>query len=119
MKTVPSNSEVIANAVREYVAAARSISVEKITLSKSLFHDLGVDGDDASDLINGFAAQFNVSLEGFDFQKYFGAEAASGPIAFFVELFTKEKSSKLCPLRISDLVNAASNGRFSDDVGNG
>ena len=35
MKTVPSSSEVIANAVREYVAGARSISVEKITLGKS------------------------------------------------------------------------------------
>lgn len=55
-----------------------------------------------------------MSLEGFDFHKYFGAEAASGPIEFFVELFTKNKSAKLLPLRISDLVDAASNGRFSD-----
>lgn len=105
--------------VKLFIAATLGTKLESLSDHASLFHDLGVDGDDASDLINGFAAQFNVSLEGFDFQKYFGAETASGPIAFFVELFTKEKSAKLCPLRISDLVNAASNGKFSDDVGNG
>lgn len=114
MKTVPQGSAGIEKSVRDFVAAARSTSVEKVTLDKSLFHDLGVDGEDAVDLMNGFAVEFNVSLEGFDFQKYFGAEAASGPMAFFLELFTKEKSGKLHRLEISDLVWAASNGRLSD-----
>ena len=114
MKTVPQSSAAIANSVREFIAPARSMSVEKVTLDKSLFHDLGIDGDDAFDLINGFAVEFNISLEGFDFQKYFGTEAASGPIAFFVELVTKKESQKLHRLEISDLVRAASNGRFSD-----
>jgi acyl carrier protein len=108
--------ECITNAVTEFVASARSTSVEKVTLNKSLFHDLGIDGDDAVDLINGFAAQFDVSLEGFDFQEYFGPEATSGPIEFFVELLTKEKYRKLRRLEIADLVKAASVGRFSEQA---
>jgi acyl carrier protein len=118
MKTVPPNSTAIVNSVREFIASTLSTSVEKVTLEKSLFHDLGVDGDDALDLINGFSVKFNVSLKGFDFQKYFGNEAASGPVAFFVELFKKESSGKLLRLEVADLVRAASNGSFFDDASN-
>lgn len=114
MKTARPSSPVIADAVRAFVATARSTSVEEVSLNKSLFHDLGIDGDDAVELINGFAIRFDVSLDGFDFQKHFGAEAAGGPIAFLVELFKKEKSRKLRRLEIIDLVRAASEGRFSD-----
>lgn len=117
METVPPNSSNIADAVREFVASARSTSVEKVTLNQSLFHDLGVDGDDAFDLLTGFSVRFNVSLESFDFRKYFGVEAPSGPVAFFVELFTQEKSEKLRRLEIVDLVKAASAGRFPSDAG--
>jgi acyl carrier protein len=116
MEIVLPSSPPIENAVREFVATARYTSVDKVTLDKSLFHDLGVDGDDAVELINGFAAQFNVSLDGFDYQKYFGAEVASGPVVFLVELFKKEKSGKLRRLEIADLVRAATNGRFSDSA---
>lgn len=116
MKTVPPNSTAVVNSVREFIASALSISVEKITLEKSLFHDFGVDGDDAFDLINGFSEKFNVSLKGFEFQKYFGNEAASDPVTFFFELFKKEKSGKLLRLEVADLVRAVSNGSFFDDV---
>ena len=115
METVPSNSPCIANAVRKFVASERSIPADNVTLEKSLFHDLGIDGDDAVELINRFAIRFNVNLEGFCFRKYFGPEGAPGPITFLSEVFWKKQSGKLLRLEISDLVRAASDGKFSDD----
>lgn len=65
---------------------------------------MGIDGDDAVELINGFAIRFDVSLDGFDFKKNFATEAVGGAIAFFIELFKKEKSRNLRRLEIVDLV---------------
>mgnify|MGYP001029933918 CR=1 FL=1 len=112
METAPPSSITIERAVREFVATARSMPLDNISLNQSLFHDLGIDGDDAFDLIKKFSVRFNVSLDDFNFQKYFGCEAASGPIALLVELFTKENSRKLRRLEVADLVRAASDGRF-------
>jgi hypothetical protein len=44
-----------------------------------LYHDLGVAGDDAVDLINEVHRAFGTTFEGFDFERYFPNEAEAMP----------------------------------------
>lgn len=87
-----------------------------------LGQDLGVDGDDAEELMQAFAAQFNVDLDGFNFGRHFGSEAPTNPLVLLGLLLrgifsklpfpqTKQPTS-LMPITINDLVRAAEAGRW-------
>lgn len=79
------------------------------TPNLSLSNDLGIYGDDASDLIEAFSAQFNVDVSGFMFDDYFETE---GNIItrFLINLFSKRKPKT--DLRINDLKAAIQSGRL-------
>jgi hypothetical protein len=67
---------------------------------------LGIDGDDAIDLISKFGQEFNVDMETFDFNRYFGSEGCNP----FLILFPSWWQSKFKPITIVDLVRAATLG---------
>ena len=50
------------------------IPSEKININSSIQDDLGVDGDDAGDLMREYSQKFRVDLSAFEFKKYFGDE---------------------------------------------
>lgn len=97
--------------VLAFISYQRSTPKEKINLEDSLFHDLGVDGDDALELINRYASKFGVSLTDFDINKYFGPESSS-PIQMAVELFTKNSFKNTPRLTVNDLIQGAITGKL-------
>jgi len=62
------------DSVREFVAEELRIRVADVQLCMTLFGDLGVFGDDAIDLMESFAAKFQVDLEGLALKRHFLGE---------------------------------------------
>jgi acyl carrier protein len=87
------------------------INPDRISLESCLNHDLGIDGDDAAELLSEYAAAFGVDMSGFHFSKYFQGEPhlfnwwVPGPIA------------KLSPVTVRDLVEAARQKKWRGDGG--
>ncbi len=71
--------------------------------------DLGVSGDDASDLIKAFSEKYNVDVSDFNFEKYFYDE----PGAFNMQ------NRSITPLNIEHLEKAIIAGHLNEDVING
>ena len=57
-----------------FVAKKTGISASKITPEKTLY-DLGIDGDDAVELITELFDRYKVPVEGVDLSRYIGPEA--------------------------------------------
>lgn len=74
---------------------------KQIDSSSLLEDDLGVTGDEAVELIQKIAKEFNIDISEFDYKKYFHPE----PI-FFI------KYGKISPLKIQDIENAISTGKL-------
>lgn len=93
---------------------SKSLSVKEgdINLGSRLFHDLGVDGDDAKELMDNYADEFNVSLDGFDFNQYFGPENPISVIDLFLSFFKRNNQENIKELKVEDLIDAAESGSF-------
>jgi acyl carrier protein len=70
----------IADEVMQFVANARGMSLGRIHPDSRLLEDLGLDGDDALELMLDFFERFHVSKDGFVFNQYFGPEAGWSPL---------------------------------------
>jgi acyl carrier protein len=57
--------------VAAFLANSCSVPRHKPQATSCLQTDIGVDGDEAAELMLAFAERFQVSLEPFEFQKYF------------------------------------------------
>ena len=102
--------------VKKFISISLSVPLNRISEETSLFHDLGIDGDDAVDFLNEFSDYFNVNLSKFNFNDYFGAEASPTPWGFVSELITKSNFSKIKRLEIKDLIRAVKNGEFDPTI---
>lgn len=80
-----------------------------LTPNLSLSNDLGIYGDDASELIISFSEKFNVDISHFKFDEYFEGE---GDVIskFVVKLFNGKKTKK--DLGIDDLKAAILSGKL-------
>jgi acyl carrier protein len=74
------------------------IESENVSLTDGLESDLGISGDDASDLILAFSNRFGVDISGFQFYEYFHAEPS---------FFSLRKTKKTKELTIESLLKAA------------
>jgi acyl carrier protein len=72
--------------VRQFVAREASVRVETLTPETRINYDLGVDGDDAVELLEAFMEEFRVDLSAFEFNRYFGPEGGPPP-AFIGVIF--------------------------------
>jgi len=63
--------------VRRLVAGKMALPIAKVQPASCLFRDLGVDGDDAYEILETYAEQLHVSMEGFNFLDYFGCEGVN------------------------------------------
>jgi acyl carrier protein len=98
------------------VAKKTGISVTKITPEKT-FYQLGIDGDDAVELIDELCERYKVPVEGVDLRRYLGPEAGFGVIShIFSALIRKShvEPEERKELRISDLVKTAEDHRWFD-----
>ena len=97
-----------------------NIKAHRITNSTLLFDDLGIDGDDAVDLMEEFSKRFNVDLKTFAIGEYFGGEGLPPTFLFhwliiiLKRLFGKNahEAAGLKPLSVARLVEAAEKKRW-------
>jgi acyl carrier protein len=106
------NKDIVYYQVVDFLSKYLNKPKKNIHLENSLFHDFGVDGDDAVELIQEYASQFNVSLEGFNISEFFGPEISS-PIQMIIEIFTKNSFRNTPKLTVEDLINGAIQGRLN------
>jgi len=102
----------LVEAVMALVGDELGIKPDRLSLETRLLHDLGCDGDAATDLIQHFAQRFGVEVSTFQFQRHFGPEAAFNPLVFLYRQIFRPARLRLVPLAISDLVNAARTKRL-------
>jgi hypothetical protein len=82
-----------------------------IELEADIRRALGVDGDDAEELLQAFSALFSLDMSAFRFDDHFGPEAGFEPISWLLSIpFGSRK--RLMPLSVRALVDAAEQGRF-------
>lgn len=75
-----------------------------------MFRDLGVDGDDAEELLLRLKQEFGVDLEGVQFERHFGPEGFN-PLALLMPSWWRWQRERI-PIRIQDLVDAARTGKW-------
>lgn len=113
--------------VQEFASRETNASIEQLCENTSFYHDLGVDGDEAEELLINFEKQFHVDMSQFSFIEHFNWELSIlGPLEprFWLYLFDSnfrrelrqpynEKWQKVkIPLTVGDLVEAVSTGRW-------
>lgn len=94
-------------AIIQLVAHHTGVASNKISVRTRLGEDLGIDGDDATELLSDIASRFGVDFSRLRFDRHFGPEGSSFPPAI-----TKTRSY---PLLVQDLVDAAKSGTFTYD----
>lgn len=99
------------------VAEFTSVKLQALSLETTLFHGLGIDGDDGVDFFEQFASVFGVDLTDFKIEEYFGPEA-SEPITS-IGIWIKgwwigdhHRAARVIPITLGDLVKAAQAGRW-------
>lgn len=103
--------------VAAFVAEFIGVDRHQLRLRTTIFGDLGVDGEDAAELMERFARRFHVDLTGYDHWRYFGPEGFNPVATLWVALrqlvgLSSEEAAGKDPLTIQDLVAAARTGRW-------
>jgi acyl carrier protein len=107
--------------VRALVADMTGTRIERISLNTRISHDIGCDGDDAVELFEAFAKEFDVDLSGIKWERHFGPEGGNPFGCFFIVLVVlfgwSARGNKIVskwipgdagePVTIGDLVAAA------------
>lgn len=101
--------EVIALVAKKTGRPESSITPEKT------FYQLGIDGDDAVELIDTLCKRYNVPAEKIDLNKYIGPEGGGlfNHILFALSRKNKPPEERK-ELRISDLIKTAEDHRWFD-----
>ena len=89
--------------VLELIARHTGLELERIGPADRLLHDLGIDGDDAEDLLVDFSKKFEVDMDGFNFEDFFRGEGSYLKVVF---------GSDVLPLTVDDLWQSALAKKF-------
>jgi acyl carrier protein len=98
------------------VSKKTGIPSRKITPEKT-FYQLGIDGDDAVELIDELCERYKVPVEGINLRRYIGPEASFGVISHIFDSVTRKshvEPEERKELKISDLIKTAENHRWFD-----
>ena len=104
--------------LREITALVARVSGarrEEIVPGTRLAEDLGIDGDDADELVGAYARRFAVDLAGFEFSRYFGEEPNLMELAHWVRDLWRGDARPRRPLTVAMLVAAAERGRWVEE----
>jgi hypothetical protein len=106
IRAVSEPTDEVTHRVKHVVAEMTCMDPSDIFLGMTLEDDLGITGDDASDLFEEFVKAFpDVDLSGLDLDRYFGPEGC----------FPWPVRHSRISLRVSDLVQAAKDNRWPRD----
>jgi len=85
----------------EFVSSELRIGSDRLQPTTRLLHDLGVDGDDGSELIEAFGRRFAVDLSAFEPARHFGAEGLN--VFAWLWGMIRGTPSELIPITLADL----------------
>ena len=97
------------------VSRTSGVPADRIRPETRLAEDLGVDGDDADELLDAYARRFGVDLAAFEFSRYFGEEPNLMAFAHWVRDLWRGDARPTRPLTIAMLAAAAERGRWVED----
>jgi hypothetical protein len=111
------------SSVMDFVAEFTGVRPPRLSPASTLFGDLGIDGADGWKLIEAFGERFHVDLSSFHADRHFGPEGFHilAPVlwlwwlvsSFFRPKQTPEERAGLRAIRISDLIAAARERRWT------
>lgn len=104
------NEEQLTKEIIAFVSGESGIDEKDLHLESRLFHDLGIDGIDAYDLLDKYSLKYKVSLSELPHHDYFNVETGISLIATIKRIFGKTYMSNKKPLTILDLVDGVING---------
>ena len=96
--------------VLDFISTEAGIDRYMVKLSASISDDLGIDGDDASDLLAAYTSRFNVDMTRFRYSEYFTDEGTLTPfslLGIIAAWLSGRRSSPKRPLFVRDLVASA------------
>lgn len=94
--------------VMQFLSDFTAVAVDKIHPKTDVARDLGVDGDDAIELLDQFSQEFDVDLSDLDGSKYFEPEQGWNPIVYFWMLASgQHKKNRKEPMYVQYLIDAA------------
>jgi hypothetical protein len=102
---VPAIEEQVITLIRPFAGKSK-----KITPSARLFHDLGIGGDDASDLLESVAKHFGTSFADMDFGAFFSNEGESSIYYWFMRIGLFR--SQIRSMTVAHLVAVVSRGSW-------
>ena len=97
--------------VRQFLVANWHAKESQIIPGTRLLHDLGIDGDDATEILTAFSEKFRVDMSSFPFALHFGSEAGAG-YRWVVRKIKGGDSIPLLPVTVQDLIDSANCGRW-------
>lgn len=99
--------------VKAFVAKHSLIAEEKRSPDAQLLDDLGIDGDDAFELIEAFGEEFGMQdRNDFNFKAYFFPENYGCSVSFLYHLLFDRKKLQRTPLTLRDLAESAEAKRW-------
>ena len=88
-----------------FLSEELEIPAEKINLTSRLRQDLGLEGDSAADLLEAYSLLYDVEIDAFRINDYFGAPSELNPLlAHFLWIFGNSRPLKT--LTVADLIRA-------------
>ncbi len=77
------NRNFVATRIAEMISSQLNISIDEISNSDRIYHDLKISGDDASDLLEKIVQEFGISFNNFDVDKRFPTEGNESSALFW------------------------------------
>ncbi len=99
------------SAISDLLAEKCGRQSSEITATSKLLQDLGLDGDDAAELMKAFADQFKVDMRDFKFMQYFRSEPNLFSILRLPSARARELYGKI-PITVLDMAKAAEAHRW-------
>jgi hypothetical protein len=97
--------------VFDLVSRKTGLPISSLSLQQRLLQDLGVDGDDAAELLSELANDHKIDLRNLDFGKHFRPEPHMLTV-FRLPSTTKRELAEKIPVTIADLVLAVRTGSW-------
>ena len=106
-----SSRELILTEVCELIHEHTSVRKDRLS-ENTILQKLGLDGDDADELMIEYAQKFHVDMDDYDFEEYFDVEGTFGPIYDLYLLLFKREKLKKTDISVAELVDAAMAGKW-------
>lgn len=113
------NSELVQAQVVRFLAEITGTEPEAIMPDTLVNQELGVDGDDAMELLSAYAREFSVDISQLDYHAYFGPEqgATFGTLLIWLtQMLGLRPLYSTRPLPVAYLVQAACTGVWQDSI---